>query len=180
MPSLPTLSYASNINCPTSESLFADIFATFSSPFFVIFLESFVSVFTTSCTMSLTSRTTCVVLFSGVMCSLPAFTNASANTIAVVVPSPAELAVRCAASFIICIARFSIGSSKKTDAATVTPSLVMVMPLRCSGDSTRTVLPLGPSVLFTAFEILEIPLISLSLPCLSKCRSFGMYPLVDI
>ena len=59
---------------------------------------------------------------------IPAFTKASVNTIAVVVPSPARVAVRSAASRIIRTARFSTGSIRAIDLATVTPSLVTVMP----------------------------------------------------
>ena len=88
-------------------------------------------------------------------------TKDSVNTIDDVVPSPATVAVRSAASFIILTARFSTGSIRSTDFATVTPSFVTVIPRVCSGDSISTVLPLGPMVDFTALLIFSIPALSL-------------------
>ena len=58
----------------------------------------------------------------------PCSTKASVNTMAVVVPSPASEAVRSEASFIMRTAKFSTGSTKSTALATVTPSLVTVIP----------------------------------------------------
>ena len=104
------------------------------------------------------------------------FTNASVNTMAVVVPSPARVAVLSAACFIILTARFSTGSRSSMDLATVTPSLVTVILAVCWGDSIRTVFPLGPRVLFTAFAIFVIPLINFSRPSFPKSSSLGMYP----
>ena len=106
----------------------------------------------------------------------PCFTNASVRTVAVVVPSPAEVAVLSAACFIIRTARFSTGSNKSTAFATVTPSLVTVNPPVTYCDSIRTVFPLGPNVLLTAFAICVIPEISFPLPFSPKDNSLGLKP----
>ena len=53
------------------------------------------------------------------------FNNASANTVAVVVPSPASLTVLLAASFNSVAPMFSTGCNKTTLSATVTPSFVI-------------------------------------------------------
>ena len=119
---------------------------------------------------------TSVTLCSFLSSLSPALTIASVKTIAVVVPSPADCAVLRAASFIICIAKFSIGLLRDIELATVTPSFVIVIPDKCSADSIKTVRPLGPRVLLTALEILEIPSISFKRPSLSNAKSFGMYP----
>ena len=71
-----------------------------------------------------------------------------ANTVAVVVPSPATSDVLVATSFTIWAPMFSTGSGSSTSLATVTPSLVTVgLPNFLSMTTLR---PLGPSVAFTA------------------------------
>ena len=115
-----------------------------------------------------------VVLCSGFINSCPAFTIASVKTIAVVVPSPAVLAVLSAASFIIWTARFSIGSSNIIARATVTPSFVIVIPDVWFEDSNNTVLPKGPNVLLTVLDIEVIPDINLDLPSSSKLNDFAV------
>ena len=112
------------------------------------------------------------------MYSIPLSTIASVSTIAVVVPSPAEVAVLSAASFTIVTAKFSTGSCRLIDLATVTPSLVTVIPRVWVWDSSTTVFPIGPSVLFTALDIFSIPLISLSRPSWPKCKSFIAFNLI--
>src|SRR4026207_1205865 len=80
---------------------------------------------------------------------------ACANTVAVVVPSPATSDVLLATSFTICAPLFSSGSFSSISFATVTPSLVMV------GDpnflSRITFRPRGPSVTLTALAKLLTP-----------------------
>ena len=128
MPVLPTALYTSAIIFPVSRSLLALIVATSSSMFVLTLLAFF---FNPSITCPLNSPmclNTSVRLMSSLMCSNPPNTNPSVNTMAVVVPSPAEVAVLSAASFIILTARFSTGSIKSTDLATVTPSFVTVIP----------------------------------------------------
>ena len=158
-------------------SLLAEIVATsFNLPLvtlraFFLRLSHIFVVFATN------SRRTSVLFTSGVMCSIPALTKASVRTMAVVVPSPAEVAVLSAASFIIRTARFSVGSNRSTAFATVTPSLVTVIPWVWFGDSISTVCPEGPSVDFTAADIVLIPLINLSRPSWSNFKFFGLYPI---
>src|SRR6267143_4006424 len=71
-----------------------------------------------------------------------------ANTVAVVVPSPARSDVLVATSFTIWAPMFSISSSSSISLATVTPSFVTVgLPNFLSMTTFR---PLGPRVTFTA------------------------------
>ena len=86
---------------------------------------------------------------------------ACANTVAVVVPSPATSLVLEATSFTSCAPMFSNGSSNSTSFATVTPSFVM-----CGAPnffSIITFLPFGPNVTLTAFANASTPAFNLSL-----------------
>src|SRR4051794_39157182 len=71
-----------------------------------------------------------------------------ANTVAVVVPSPAVSEVLEATSFTICAPRFANLSSSSISLATVTPSLVTVGEPQ--DFSITTLRPRGPSAAFTA------------------------------
>ena len=173
MPSLPTLLYTSDIIPPTCLSLLADITATSRIFRLFNFLDFFFRVLTVEVVKSTRCLSTSVRFVSFANKLVPAFTRASVSTIAVVVPSPANEAVRSAASFIMRTARFSVGSIRLIDLATVTPSLVTVIPPTCSGDSISTVLPCGPKVLLTAFDSWDMPEINLSLPSLPNCNSLG-------
>ena len=66
------------------------------------------------------------------------------RTVDVVVPSPASTLVLADACLTICAAAFSTGSSRSTNFATVTPSLVIIgiLPFSCK----ITFRPLGPRV----------------------------------
>ena len=180
MPVLPTSLYTSAMIRPISLSLFELIEATSSSIALLTFFAFLLNLSTTLLLMSTMCLSTSVLFMSSLMCSSPPNTNASVNTMAVVVPSPAAVAVLSAASFIIRTARFSLGSIRSIDFATVTPSFVTVMPCVWCGDSISTVLPPGPSVLLTAFDILTTPLISFFLPSLPNCNSLGEYPIPDV
>ena len=80
---------------------------------------------------------------------MPSRIMAWANTVAVVVPSPAISDVFDATSFTICAPMFSNLSFNSISLATDTPSLVMVgAPKERSNTTLR---PLGPKVTFTAF-----------------------------
>src|SRR5207247_5870265 len=79
----------------------------------------------------------------------------SANTVAVVVPSPAASLVLLATSRTICAPMFSYGSSSSISFATVTPSLVTVGEPNFL--SSTTLRPLGPKVAVTALESLATP-----------------------
>ena len=86
----------------------------------------------------------------------PPVTMACANTVAVVVPSPATSAVLLATSFNIWAPMFSTGSTNSISFATVTPSFVM-----CGAPnflSITTLRPLGPKVTLTAFAKASTPL----------------------
>ena len=159
---------------PNSLSLFADIVATSFSMSLVTFFDSEVKWSTTISLYLFIYFTTSLTLLLEVIFKLPAFTIASVNTIAVVVPSPAVLAVLRAASFIIWADKFSTASSRKKSFATVTPSLVIINPPRWLVDSINTVLPRGPKVLFTAWEIFVIPWFNFLRPSSPKSRFLGM------
>src|SRR5712691_1910839 len=88
----------------------------------------------------------------------------SANTVAVVVPSPAMSEVFDATSRTSCAPIFSYGSSSSISFATVTPSFVIVgLPNFLSRITLR---PLGPSVALTARD-------SFSMPRSNACRAFS-------
>ena len=96
------------------------------------------------------------------------FSIAWANTVAVVVPSPASLTVWRAASFKSVAPMFSTGSKSVIVLATVTPSFVICgFPLE---SSNITHLPPAPKVELTAFVSLSIPLNTLFLASLPKLR----------
>src|ERR1051326_3495825 len=78
-----------------------------------------------------------------------------ANTVAVVVPSPATSEVFDATSRTICAPMFSRESSSSISLATVTPSLVIVGEPNFF--SRTTLRPFGPSVTFTASASLLTP-----------------------
>ena len=161
---------------PILWSLFDDIVATsFNRPFVTAF-DIFFNDATTLAHSICIWRSTSVLSF--LMCNIPASTNALVNTIDVVVPSPAVVAVLSAASRIIRTARFSVGSTSPIDFATVTPSLVTVIPCVCSGDSINTVWPDGPNVLLTASAILFMPFTSFSLASSLNSNFFGVNPVI--
>ena len=128
IPFFPTAKYVLAIISPVWVSLLEDIVATSSSFLSDTLRDRFFKFFTTPSVSETISRRTCVLLSAYSSSSIPFFTSASVRTIAVVVPSPALAAVRDAASLSICTARFSTGSKSCMDLATVTPSLVTVIP----------------------------------------------------
>ncbi len=147
---------ASAIIFPTVSSPFADTVATWAISFlpftcFDCFLKS----------PTTTSTALSIPLFN-FMGSCPAATSfipsrnmAWARTVAVVVPSPATSDVLEATSFTICAPMFSNLSSSSISFATVTPSFVTTGAPKVF--SSKTFLPLGPNVAFTAFERVSIP-----------------------
>ena len=79
-----------------------------------------------------------------------------ANTVAVVVPSPASSEVLLATSLTICAPMFSNLSLSSISLATETPSLVTVgAPKDLSSTTLR---PFGPRVTLTAFDRVLTPL----------------------
>ena len=156
-------------------SLLAEIVATSVSIAFVNFLPLCFNFSTTKSLTSTKLRSSSVRFSDGFAFkwSKPLRIKDSVSTMLVVVPSPASVAVRSAACLTIFTAKFSIGSIKSIDLATVTPSLVTVRPCVWFGDSINTVLPLGPNVLLTALESFLIPLTNLPCASSSKAKSFG-------
>src|SRR5689334_19092157 len=85
----------------------------------------------------------------------PSLTMACANTVAVVVPSPARSLVFCATSRTICAPIFSNLSSSSISLATVTPSFVI---RGAPNDFSMTTLrPFGPRVTLTALARMSTP-----------------------
>ena len=94
-----------------------------------------------------------------------------ANTVAVVVPSPASSLALEATSFTICAPIFSNLSSSSISLATDTPSLVMIGE---PNDLSRiTLRPLGPKVTRTAFAKMLTPLSILLRASSPKRTSFA-------
>src|SRR5689334_1231719 len=85
----------------------------------------------------------------------PSRTMACANTVAVVVPSPATSLVLLATSRTICAPMFSNLSASSISLATVTPSLVIRGAPKLL--SSTTLRPFGPSVTFTASARMSTP-----------------------
>src|ERR1700761_929993 len=85
----------------------------------------------------------------------PPLIIACANTVAVVVPSPATSLVLVATDLTSWAPRFSNGSSRSISRATVTPSLVTEGPPKALASTTCR--PRGPSVTRTALASLSTP-----------------------
>src|ERR1700675_4013718 len=155
-PSLPTFCIASAIILPIDLSPFDAMV-----PIWPISSEE--CTFFDMRSMSLTTAVTAMSMprlrsigFIPAAASLsPSFLVEAANTVAVVVPSPARSAVLEATSRTICAPMFSNLSSSSISLATVTPSLVM---RGAPNDlSSTTLRPLGPSVTFTALLRMSTP-----------------------
>ena len=86
---------------------------------------------------------------------IPSSIIACANTVAVVVPSPATSFVLVATSLTSCAPIFSNGSANSISRAIVTPSLVIVGAPNFL--SKTTLRPFGPNVTFTAFAKASTP-----------------------
>src|ERR1043166_3349040 len=155
-PSLPTFCIALARKSPISRSPLAEMVPTWAiSSFEVTFFEFF----SRSLTMASTARSTPRLRSIGFMPAAtdlaPSRTIAAANTVAVVVPSPATSEVLDATSRTICAPMFSNLSSSSISLATVTPSLVM---RGAPNDlSSTTLRPFGPRVTFTALARMSTP-----------------------
>ena len=162
-PSLPTVSIAAAIISPIAESLFAEIVAIcrillVSVPTSWDSSDKFATIAATALSIP---RLISVGLDPAATNFIPAATIAWANTVAVVVPSPATSAVLDATSFTSCAPTFSIGSFNSISFATVTPSFVT-----CGGPYgllITTSLPAGPSVTLTALANASTPAFNLIL-----------------
>src|SRR5579862_1840782 len=156
-PSLPTFSIASAIVLPIDSSEFAEIVPTWA-----IALESLqgfeMRLSSSVATMTALSmpRLMSIGLRPEATAFRPSRMIACANTVAVVVPSPASSEVLEATSFTICAPMFSNLSFSSISFATDTPSFVMVgAPKLFSSTALR---PFGPSVALTAFARTFTPL----------------------
>src|SRR5664279_326656 len=154
-PSLPTLSMASEIISPISVSA-AEMDATWA----IWLLESVsramprreVTADSTPASMPFLSD---MGLAPAATLRRPSWTMAQANTVAVVVPSPATSSVFLATSFTSSAPMRSNGSSRSISLAMETPSLVMVGAPHFL--SRTTLRPLGPRVTRTASASLFMP-----------------------
>ena len=146
-PSLPTLSIASAMSSPIAESC-AEIVAISA---ICALPETGVAISWSFLVIAPTAAS--IPIFSPIGCApaarlrSPSRTIACANTVAVVVPSPATSLVLVATSLTSCAPMFSAASESSTSFAIVTPSLVTVGPPNFL--SITTFRPLGPRVTFT-------------------------------
>ena len=154
-PSLPTLSMASEIMRPISVSA-AEIDATCA----ICSLES--TSLASALMLAIASATAASMPFFKDMGFAPAATLrkpsrtiVQANTVAVVVPSPATSSVFLATSLTNSAPMRSYGSSRSISRAMDTPSLVIVGAPHCFARTTLR--PFGPSVIRTASANLFIP-----------------------
>src|SRR5690242_17372215 len=155
-PSLPTFCIASEIILPISASPFAATEPTWAvSAGVVIFLEWFFSSSTTACTARSMPRLRSIGFIPAATAFAPSRTIACANTVAVVVPSPAISLVLLATSRTSCAPMFSNLSASSISFATVTPSLLIRGAPKLL--SSTTLRPLGPSVTFTASARMSTP-----------------------
>src|ERR1700730_14389017 len=180
-PSLPTFFIASARNLPIAASPLAEMVPTWAiSSFEVTFLEFLTRSATTASTARSMPRFRSIGFMPAATDLAPSLMIAAANTVAVVVPSPAASADLEATSRTIWAPMFSNLSSSSISLATVTPSLVM---RGAPNDlSSTTLRPLGSSVTFTALLRMSTPrsiLSRASTPNLTSLlaivRSFEMF-----
>ena len=156
-PSFFTFCMASAITLPTALSLLAEMVATCS-------IFSWLSLISTDWPLRFSTmvdtalsipRFSSIGLAPAVTFFRPVLKIACANTVAVVVPSPAWSLVLEATSFTIWAPMFSIASFNSISLATVTPSFVI-----CGAPnflSMMTLRPFGPRVTFTALANASTP-----------------------
>ena len=160
-PSLPTLSIASAIKSPISL-FWAEIVATwaFSSFVEICFDKSFIES-KAFCVAFSIPRRNIIGFVPAEIFFKPDSTSACANTVAVVVPSPATSFVLVEASFTSCAPIFSNLSVNSISFAIVTPSLTTWGAPQLLSKATFP--PLGPRVVPTAFAKASTPFLSFCL-----------------
>ena len=147
-PSLPTFFIASAMMLPMGLSLLALMVATCATASPETSLEIFLMVSVTDSTAFSMPRLSAMGLAPADTAFTPSRKMHCANTVAVVVPSPATSEVLLATSRTSCAPMFCSGSLSSISLATVTPSLVI---WGAPNFLSRTTLrPLGPSVILTA------------------------------
>src|SRR5690242_712984 len=156
-PSLPTFFIAVAMMSPILESLLAEMVPTCAIALSsAVGLESFFSSPTAAVTAVSMPRFRSIGFMPAATALRPAWMNACASTVAVVVPSPATSEVLEAASLTICAPRFSYLSASSISLATDTPSLVIVGAPKLF--SSTTLRPFGPRVTLTALARVFTPL----------------------
>jgi len=155
-PSLPTLSMALAMISPMLWSLLAEIEPTWAiSLVVVVALVAFLSCSIKTCTALSIPRFKSMGFMPAATYFMPSCTMACANTVAVVVPSPALSEVLEATSLTICAPMFCNLSLSSISFATDTPSLVTVGAP--NERSSTTLRPLGPRVTLTALARMLTP-----------------------
>ena len=154
-PSLPTLSMASAIISPiTGSAAEIDAVAAICSLF-----STFLAIANSSSEIAAVAfsmpRLSDIGLAPAATLRSPSRTNAWANTVAVVVPSPATSSVFLATSLTSSAPIFSYGSSSSISLAMETPSLVMVGAPHFFSNTTFR--PFGPRVTLTASAKIFMP-----------------------
>src|SRR6476620_2084355 len=149
----------STISTSVSSALASSTVITPSLPTFCMACPIFLARFSMSLTTAVTAismpRLRSIGFMPAATDLAPSFTIACANTVAVVVPSPALSLVFWATSRTIWAPMFSNLSSSSISLATVTPSLVM---RGAPNDlSSTTLRPFGPSVTRTALARVSTP-----------------------
>ena len=171
-PSLPTLSIASAISSPIEVSA-AEMDAVAAICSLVsTSLADFSSASETASTAFSMPRLSAIGLAPAATLRRPSRTSAWANTVAVVVPSPAMSSVFLATSLTSSAPIFSQGSSSSISLAMLTPSLVMVGAPHFF--SSTTLRPRGPSVTLTASARVFMPRSSPRRASSSKAIIFAM------
>src|SRR3989344_215068 len=168
-PSLPTLVSASAIKFPIFPS-WAEIVATLATSASFTVLAIFRSSETTTPTPFSIPTLRIMGLAPAVTFLNPALTMACANSVEVVVPSPATSLVLLAASFTSCAPMFSNASSSSISLATDTPSWITLGAPHFL--SIATLRPLGPSVVTTALANILTPRIS---ACRASSENFSCF-----
>src|SRR5690606_30752728 len=172
-PSLPTFSIALAISSPMSDSLLAEMEATFAQSSLVFTgLASEETSFTSAAVAASMPRFRSIGDPPAMTYLRPSLTMACASTVAVVVPSPATSAVFEATSFTSCAPMFSNASSSSISLATDTPSLVEAGEPKLFASTTLR--PLGPMVILTALASLSTPRLSAARAAASKTSCFAI------
>src|SRR5262245_27901068 len=155
-PSLPTFCIACAIILPMVASPLAEMVPTCAtSADEPTFLARFSISLITACTAVSMPRLRSIGFIPAATALAPSRTIACANTVAVVVPSPAVSEVLLATSRTICAPMFSNLSASSISLATVTPSLLIRGAPNAL--SSTTLRPFGPNVTFTALASTSTP-----------------------
>ena len=172
-PSLPTFSIASAISWPISGSA-AETLATCAMLSWLLTVFADFLICATAASPAPWMPFFRTIGFAPAATFLkPSLMMICASRVAVVVPSPATSLVLVATSLTSCAPMFSTLSSSSISFAMVTPSLVISGAPYCL--SSRTLRPLGPSVILTVFASLSTPVSSFFLASSLYVSSFAIF-----